>query len=236
MDTQSPKFKVRLALFVSGGFILFLLAIFIIGRQKNLFSPIFKVSAKFNSVSGLQVGNNVRFSGITVGTVDKIQIINDSAVLVKLIIEKDVQKFIKTDCQVSIGSEGVIGDRILNITQGSPDAPSVKDGQTLPSIEPIEMDAIMTSVSYTVANAEIISEQLAEIMFKINNGKGTLGRLIQDTTIAENISQTIKNLKKSSKGLDENMEAAKSNFLLKGYFKKKEKEAAEKKAAEQKEK
>ena len=82
----------------------------------------------------------------------------------------------------------------------------------------------MASLQVTADNAEIISDQLAEIMIKINSGKGTLGRLIQDSTIAENINQTIVNLKKSSKGLDENMNAAKHNFLLKGYFKKRKKQ------------
>jgi len=81
----------------------------------------------------------------------------------------------------------------------------------------------------TANNAEVISHQLAEIMIKINRGKGTLGRLIKDTTIAENINQTIVNLKKSSKGLDENMNAAKENFLFKGYFNRKKKAALKKK-------
>ncbi len=95
----------------------------------------------------------------------------------------------------------------------------------LASMEPVETDAIMASLQVTAGNAEIISAQLAEIIFNINSGKGTLGRLIQDTTIAENLSETMYNLKTSSKGLDENMEAAKHNFLLRGYFNKKEKAA-----------
>jgi phospholipid/cholesterol/gamma-HCH transport system substrate-binding protein len=92
----------------------------------------------------------------------------------------------------------------------------------------------MASLQITAGNAEIVSQQLAEIMLKINSGNGTLGRLIQDSTIAENINQTIVNLKKSSKGLDENMNAAKENFLLKGYFNKKQKAAAKLKAEQEK--
>jgi phospholipid/cholesterol/gamma-HCH transport system substrate-binding protein len=177
----------------------------------------------------LQVGNNVRFSGINVGTVDNIEIVNDSTVKVDMLIQKEVQKFIKRDCQVGIGSEGIIGDRILFITQGNSDNIVVKEGQKLNSLEPVETDAIIQNLKVTVENAEVVTDQLAEILYKINNGSGTLGRLIQDTTIAENIDKTIENLKKSSKGLNENMEAAKHNFLLKGYFKKKEKEAEKKK-------
>ena len=142
----------------------------------------------------------------------------------------------KADCQAAIGSEGIIGDKILVITQGSSEAAAVKDGQQLSSSEPVETDAIMASLSITAANAEVITDQLAQIMTKVNSGNGTLGRLIQDSTIAENFSQTIKNLKTGSKGLNENMEAAKHNFLLKGYFNKKEKAAAKlKKEKEKKE-
>ena len=225
MDTQSQNFKVKLGLFVAAGFSIFVIAIFLIGRQKNLFDPVFKLTTTFYNVSGLQVGNNIRFSGINVGTIGNIILINDSTVQVDMIIKKSVQQFIKTDGIAAIGSEGIIGDRVLIITQGSSVAESVKDEEFISSVEPVETDAIITSLAVTAVNFEIISEQLAEIMIKINSGKGTLGRLIQDSTIAENINKTIINLRSSSKGLDENMNAAKSNFLLKGYFNKKTRQA-----------
>jgi len=227
MEKHTTKFKVRLGLFIAGGLIIFIVTVFIIGRQKNLFVPVYKLTTTFYNVSGLQVGNNIRFSGINVGTVDNIKIINDSTVQVDMLIQKYVQKFIKTDCEAAIGSAGLIGDRILIITQGSSYAPLAKDGQQIESKEPVEPDAIMSSLQVTADNAAIVSLQLAEIMTKVNSGSGTLGRFIQDSTIAENINQTIMNLRKSSKGLDENMNAAKENFLFRGYYKRREK-AAEK--------
>jgi phospholipid/cholesterol/gamma-HCH transport system substrate-binding protein len=228
METHTQKFKVRLGLFVIGGLTLFVLAIFIIGKQKNLFDPVFKLTSNFYNISGLQVGNNIRFSGINVGTVDNIYIINDSMVKVDMLIRKDVKQFIKSDCEVAIGSEGLIGDKLLVITQGSSNAPLVKEGQKVGSKEPVETDAILASLQLTADNVAIVSDQLVEIIIKINSGQGTLGRLIQDSTIAENINLTIENLKKSSQGLNENMNAAKENFLLKGYFNRKEKAAEEK--------
>ncbi|MCU0610050.1 MAG: MlaD family protein [Chitinispirillaceae bacterium] len=234
MNMDKSKFKIRLGLFVAGGLALFIVAVFLIGKQKNLFNPVIRLTATFKSVSGLQVGSNIRFSGINVGTVDNLTIINDSTVRVDMIIDKKVQRFIRKDCEAGIGSSGIIGDRILNISQGSTDAPLAKDGQQIGSKEPVEVDAIITSLQVT-------SEQLAEIMTNINSNQGILGRLIQDSILAKNINQTILSLKESSKGLDENMEAAKHNFLLKGFFKDKEKaaqkakdEAAEKKAEEDK--
>ncbi len=233
MEMHTDKFKVRLGLFVAGGLTLFVLAIFIIGKQKNLFNPVYTLHSKFYNVSGLQVGNNIRFSGINIGTVDNITIINDSTVRVDMLIKKEVQRFIKQDSEVAIGSEGLIGDRLITITQGTGSSPLAAEGQQLSSLEPVETDAIMASLQVTAGNAEIISQQLAEVMIKINSGNGTLGKLIQDTTIAENLNQTILNLKQGTKGLGENMEAAKHNFLFRGYFRKKAKAAAQK-AEEQK--
>lgn len=228
METHKEKFKVRLGLFVIVGLLLFVLAIFIIGKQKNLFDPVIKVTTTFYNVSGLQVGNNVRFSGINVGTVDRISILNDSTVLVDMLIKTSVQKFIKKDSEVGIGSEGIIGDKLLVISQGSTDSPMVKNGQELVSTEPVETDAIIQSVEATALNAEIITTELAEVMISINNGKGTLGRLIKDSTIANNLSKTMQNLRTSSKGLEQNMEAAKENVLLRGYYKRKERERRKK--------
>lgn len=235
MKEHSQNFKIRLGLFIAIGIFIFVVAIFLIGKQKNLFNPVYTLNTTFYNVGGLQVGNKVRFSGINVGTVDAVTIINDSTVSVTMFIKNDVQKFIKTNSEVSIGSEGLIGDKLLQISQGTTNANFAKDGYSLMSIEPIEMDEIIASLKITAENAELITEELGEIMVAINSGDGTLGRLINDPKIAENLSQTMSNLKSSSKGLDENMEAAKENFLLRGFFKRKERaEAKAKKKAEEK--
>ncbi len=234
MEMHTPQFKFRLGLFIIIGIALFVLGIFIIGKQKNMFNPVFSLKSNFHNVSGLQVGNTVRFSGINIGTVDNIRIVNDSTVKVEMLIKKEVQKFIKTDSYAAIGSEGIIGDKVVVITQGNVKNKIVKSGQQIPSIEPIETDAIMRSLKITADNAALASEDIVGIVDKINSGEGTLGRLIQDKQMAANIDQTIVNMKKSSKSLDENMEAAKHNFLLRGYFKKKEKAAAKAKEAARK--
>ena len=231
MESHSQNYKVRLGLFIIGGILLLVVTVFIIGKKNNLFDPVFKLTSDFYNVSGLQVGNNIRFSGITVGTVDDITIINDSTVRVIMLIRNDVKKFIKTDSKAAIGSEGIIGDRLIIISQGGSDAAVVKAGQTLESTEPIETDDIMASLQITAANSEIITDQLSEVMIKINSGNGTLGRLINDPTIANNLGQSISNIKSGTAGLSENMEAVKENFLFKGYYNRKKK-AADKKAAD----
>lgn len=228
MKVNKERFKFRLGLFVIGGFLLFIVAIFIIGKQNFLFDRVFTISTKFYDVSGLQVGNNVRFSGINVGTIENIQVINDTMVQVDMVVKESVRKYIKTDSEIGIGSEGIIGDKILYITHGGQKSPIIKKNQFLFSFEPISPDDILKSIEVTALNAEVITLELSEIMEKINSGRGTLGRLIQDTSIAHNLSETMKNIKSGSQGLDQNMDAVKDNFLLRGHFRRKEREARKK--------
>jgi phospholipid/cholesterol/gamma-HCH transport system substrate-binding protein len=212
MEMHSQKFKIRLGLFVSLGVLLFIIAVFIIGKQKNLFNPVFKLTSTFYNVSGLKIGNNIRFSGVNVGTVDNIRIVNDSTVRVDMLVRHEIKKFIKSDSKVAIGSEGLIGDKLLIITQGSSNSPLVVKNQQLKSIEPIEMESIIASVKATAENTEIITAQLALVMMKVNSGKGTLGRLIHDSDIAQDIKRTVGNFESSSQKLDETMKFTKSNL------------------------
>jgi phospholipid/cholesterol/gamma-HCH transport system substrate-binding protein len=149
-----------------------------------------------------------------------------------MIIQRRVQRFIKKDAKASISSDGLMGDKVISITAGTPTTPVVADGDSLGSYKPIETDQIMASLKTSADNAAIITSNLADISSRITNGKGALGKLLHDTTLSSNISSTMKNLNSSTKKLDENMEAAQHNFLLRGFFKKKEKEK-QKKAEEE---
>jgi len=230
---ERKNYKIKLGLFVITGLILLFLAIFVIGKQKNLFDPVFAIKANFENVSGLQVGNAVRFSGINVGTVDQIAIINDSTVQVTMLVKKDVKKFIKQDSEAGIGSEGIIGDKLIVLSRGGISNKVIKEGQLIASNEPVETDAIMESLQITADNAAIATGEITEILAKVNEGKGSLGKLINDDSMADALDATMTNLKTSTKKLDENMEAAKSNFLLRGYFKKKKKAEERKKKADE---
>ena len=201
MESHTRNFKIRLGLFIAGGIALFIIGVFIIGKQQNMFNPVFKLTSTFYNVSGLQVGNNVRFSGINVGTVDNIHIIDDSTVMVQMLIRENVKQFIKSDAKVALGSEGLIGARLIVITQGSSDAPMVEEGQHIASIEPVEMDDIIASIQITAGHAEVITQELAGIMTQVNSGEGTLGKLIHDPSLAKTIDHTVANFERSSREL-----------------------------------
>jgi phospholipid/cholesterol/gamma-HCH transport system substrate-binding protein len=221
--------KWKVGLFVLVGLALFLGGIFFIGNQKNLFSPVFHVQAVFSNVAGLKVGSNVRVGGITVGTVQSIALVTDTSVKVVMTIESNVRRFISKDAGVSIGNDGLMGEKVIVISPGMNGQEQIKEGGLLTAEPPVDMDQIFASLKLSVDHAAVITGELSDIAYRINHGNGILSRLIGDTIFASNIAKTMTNLKNSSKGLDENMEAAKHNFLLSGYFKKQKKEAEKKK-------
>jgi phospholipid/cholesterol/gamma-HCH transport system substrate-binding protein len=179
-------------------------------------------------VSGLKLGSNVRLGGIDIGTVDDISLVTDTSVQVQMVLHKDIQKFIKKDAKASIGSEGLMGDKVVVISPGTTGQAIVAENDSLGSHQPIETDQILASLKTSADNAAVITANLADISNRINHGQGALGKLLHDTSLSSNISSTMKNLKSSSEGLNENMEAAKHNFLFRGFFRKKEKEKKKK--------
>lgn len=230
---KEKNYKWKLGLFSIAALVIAVGAIYYVGKEKNKFGSVLHLSAQFSSVSGLKPGSNVRLGGINVGTVDDIGLVTDTTVQVDMIIQTKVQKFIKKDAKASITSDGLMGDKVITITAGTPTTAVVANGDSLGSLKPIETDAIMASLKTSADNAAIITGNLADISNRINNGKGALGKLLRDTSLSSNISSTMKNLKSSSRKLDENMEAAQHNFLLRGFFKKKEKEKKKKEEEEQ---
>ncbi|MBN8851941.1 MAG: organic solvent ABC transporter substrate-binding protein [Sphingobacteriales bacterium 50-39] len=232
---KEKNYKWKLGLFSVATLVIAIAAIYYIGKQKNKFGSVLHISALFNSVSGLKIGGNVRMGGIDIGTVDGIELATDTSVQVQMIIQRRVQKFIKKDAKAAISSEGLMGDKVVSITAGSPGQQTIVEGDSLSTLKPIETDQIISSLKTSADNAAIITHNLADISSRINNGKGALGKLLKDTGLSTNISATVRNLKQGSEGLKENMEAAKHNFLLRGFFRKKEKEKEKEKKKQEEE-
>lgn len=216
--------KIKLGIFVSIGIVLLATGIYYIGETKKMFSSTFRISAMFKNVNGLQVGNNVRFAGINVGTVDDIEIITDTSVKVEMVIDVNTQRFIKKDAKAIIGSDGLMGGRIMNITPGTTGNHIIQNRDMIGTSLPVSMDDVFFKLKLTSDNAAQITDDLAAVISNIRAGRGTIGKLFMDTVFAENLDKTIVNVKQGTKGFQQNMEAAKSNVLLRGYFKKKKKE------------
>lgn len=204
--------KMRLGIFVIIGLMLFVLAIYFIGEKQKMFGETNKLSAIFNNVSGLQLGNNVRYSGINVGTVRGISMINDTTIRVDMIIDKSVFKHIKKNAVATIGSDGLVGNMIINITPGENSFRAVQPGEIIKSINRIRTDDILNTLNVTNQNAALLTIDLLKITREITQGKGTVGLLINDTIMGSDLKQTMRYLKLTSKGTSESV--SKLNELI----------------------
>ncbi|WP_127019506.1 MlaD family protein [Flagellimonas beolgyonensis] len=198
MTAKSSIQNLKLGIFVVIGTILILIASYLIGNRQNMFTRNFTISAVFNNVNGLQVGNNVRFSGINIGTVDRLQMENDTTIYVFMKVEEKMQKFIKRNAIATIGSDGLVGSMLVNIVPGTGEAPMVEDGDQLESYSKIGTQDMLKTLNVTNENAALLTSDLLQVTQSLTQGKGTLGRLLNDTIMANDLSKTIKNLKYSS--------------------------------------
>lgn len=187
--------KIWLGVLVVLAAVFLVIATYLIGNNQNLFNKSFSISTKFNNVNGLQQGNNIRFSGINVGTVKALEIENDTSIRVVMLIKKEVQKHIKKDAIATIGSDGLVGNMIVNILPGKDSDIPVQDGDQIQSYSRIGTEDLLNTLNVTNENAALLTANLLKVSQSLVQGKGTLGRLLNDTIMARDMQRTITNLR-----------------------------------------
>lgn len=317
MDSTTQKRSVIVGIFVFLGIVFLVLGILVIGNLKNTFKSKTEVFTMFDDVGGLQVGNNIWLSGVKIGSVSQLQFYGESKVKVGMKIDVKSQPFIHKDSFVKLGSDGLIGNKILVIYGGTPQSPPIESGDTLRTEKTFSSEEMINTLQENNKNLFSITSDLKIITGKIAKGDGSIGKLMNDdevythleaasrslqntagqaqklisslnkfseglnkegtlahqlttdTTVFKSmrssvirlqqisdtahvfisnlkeassnpqtsigvllhdeeagahLKQTIINMESSSQKLDEDLEAAKHNFLLRGYFKKKDRE------------
>jgi phospholipid/cholesterol/gamma-HCH transport system substrate-binding protein len=191
--------KIRLGLFVIIGLLIFVLATYLIGDKQKMFGKTSHLETIFDNVNGLQIGNNVRYSGVNVGTVRGIEMINDTNIKVDMIIDKAIFKHIKKDAVATIGSDGLVGSMIINILPGKGTQSPVEPDDIISSVNRIRTDDLLNTLNKTNNNAARLTENLLTITEEINDGKGTVGLLLNDAEIAKDLKETMRYLKISGR-------------------------------------
>ena len=213
--------RTRLGIFVIVSLSLFVACIYFIGQRQQLFSKTFHISGIFQDIGGLQVGNSVRFSGINVGVVSSIEQLTDTTVRVEMSVNEQTRKFIKMNATAMIGTDGLMGNKLVLIIPGSPTARVINDNDIIATSHSVSMDEILVKIKETSDNAAGISTDLAVLVHNIRMGKGTIGKLFADSAFANTIDATMVNIKQGAGGFKKNMDAASHNIFLRGFLKKK---------------
>jgi phospholipid/cholesterol/gamma-HCH transport system substrate-binding protein len=190
--------KIKLGIFISIGLLVFIVGIYFIGEGQQLFRSTFRISGSFKDVAGLQAGNNVRLSGVTVGVVDNIQIESDSSIRVEMLIDEKTRMFIKKDAKATIGSEGLMGNKMMIITPGTGGKKEIENKDTVQTDMPMNLDEVFLSLKTTIDNTSNITNDLSKITHNIQSGKGTIGKLLMDQSMRQNFDSTVENLKEGS--------------------------------------
>jgi phospholipid/cholesterol/gamma-HCH transport system substrate-binding protein len=214
---KDTSYKIKLGMFISLGIALFIVGIYFIGEKQQLFRGTFHLSGVFRDVAGLQAGNNVRLSGINVGTVENISIVSDTSIRVEILIDESIRKFIKKDAVASIGSEGLMGNKLLIINPGTGGKMEIENNDIVKTVQPINMDDILISLKTSIDNTSNITSNLSKITGTIQSGKGTIGRLLTDKSLGQTFDSTFVNLKESSAGFRMLVDKAKKSWLLWGF-------------------
>ncbi len=213
--------NLRLGLFIILALALFSVGIFWIGKKQFLFRSTYQLSADFPNVAGLIVGSVVRVGGTQQGTVTHINLPPrpDQNVHVVMDLTDGTRQVVRHDSTASISSEGLVGDKYVEVSFGSPDSPPVKDGERIKALPPLQIsdliektNGVLDTARNSMDHVETMAENLKLITGKINDGKGTAGALINDKSLYSNMNAGVN-------AMQEDMQALKKNFLLRGFFK-----------------
>lgn len=186
--------NIQLGLFIIIGTVFLIVAFYKVGSKRNLFGSTFQISSQFHNVSGLMPGNNVRFSGIDVGTVESVEIIQDNKVKVVMVIDSKVKNFILKNAVASIGTDGLMGNKLININAQDEPSEIIENGDVIQSVQQVETDAMVRTLNETNENIKDITANLLNFTDKINH-KNNIWSLLKDTIVAGEIQSAINQFK-----------------------------------------
>ncbi len=211
----------RIGLFVIAGLTILTLGVFMIGSNDFLFDHTYRLRAQFANVSGLAEGADVRVGGLRRGTVHSIELPNrpDGKVTVFMNLSMKTRNIIKTDSKAAIKSEGLLGDKFVEVTFGSPDAPEPKPGDLIGSEQTRDMADLMAGAGDLLQTANSTMQNIDSITTKMNSGTGTLGALINDKKMYQDARAATVEAQQGAAAFHDNMEALQHNFFLRGFFK-----------------
>lgn len=166
MKTNSTRIIIA-GVFVAIGVAALFATVMVIGKEKRLFGEQIALRTYFLDVQGLQAGAPVRLAGVAIGKVDVIEFAANQAdkrILVRLSIEKSASEKLRGDSVASIASSGLLGDKLVNVTMGTPKEPSLKDGDELKSIEPPDYFKFVEKGQLILDKGALVADNLAKLL------------------------------------------------------------------------
>jgi phospholipid/cholesterol/gamma-HCH transport system substrate-binding protein len=194
------------------GLAFLILTLYMIGKNRNLLGSTFTIKAVVTNVNGLVPGNNVRFKGIDVGTVKSLSVENDTAIIVTMMIDKKIKPFLRKNAVASIGTDGLMGNKLININSQAGDAAFIEEGDVILSLKPVETDEMLRTLNTTNQNIEKITGNLYEITLKLNSSQ-SLWTLLSDTIITQDLKKAVFDFRKAGEHTSDLTNTARSLMM-----------------------
>jgi phospholipid/cholesterol/gamma-HCH transport system substrate-binding protein len=187
----------KLGGFVLGGLIFLVLLLYMIGKNQHLFGDTYILKARFENIQGLVTGNNVRYAGIQTGTVKEINVLDDTTIEVIMVIEKKMQRIIRKNAIASIGTDGFVGNKLVNLTPVRQPAATAAEGDILFARKSVSTDDMLQTLSKTNGDIAVIAAELKSTAQRINNSDA-LWKLLNDQSIPGDIRLTLANIRSAT--------------------------------------
>ncbi len=189
--------NIRLGSFVLGGLLFLVLLLYMIGKNRNMFGDTYVLVARFENIQGLVAGNNVRFAGIEAGTVKKINILNDTVIEVTMVLQKKMQSIIRKNAITSIGTEGLVGNKVVNILPGGQPGPLAEEGDILLSKKAVNTDEMLQTLYKTNNDIALVAAALKTTVQRVNNSSA-LWDLLNEKSIPKDVRMSIANIRQAT--------------------------------------
>jgi phospholipid/cholesterol/gamma-HCH transport system substrate-binding protein len=189
--------NLKLGAFVLAGLLFLILLLYMIGKNRNLFGANFILKARFENVQGLKAGNNVRYAGIDVGTVKRINIVNDTLIELVMTIDDKVRSIIHKNAIVSIGTDGLVGNKVVNITAAKQPSPVAEDGDILLSKKPVDTDEMLRTLYKTNNDIAVVADNLKTTLNRLNNS-GALWSVLNEQGLPQNLKLSASNIRQAT--------------------------------------
>ncbi|MCX8031539.1 MAG: MlaD family protein [Thermodesulfovibrionales bacterium] len=194
MKKQIKLAKLKVGIVITIALLILFFTVFFAGGIEELFSPKVEIKANIRDVKGLRNGSPVWFSGIEVGSVKNMKLHEEYGTLVTLSIREDLLGFIKKDSKVVVQTMGLLGDKYVEITTGSPKAEPIKKGDILEGRPQLEIKDIVDASANSISKLTDFIEKLDRFIIKVETGEGTIGKLISDPSLYRNLNDATKHL------------------------------------------
>ena len=182
--------QIRVGLAVVAALLVLAVAIFFIGESAAIFGARYELTTLMPSANGLIAGASVKLAGQDVGKVETIEFIpienrhrSQDVLKITMSINVAVQQQIRGDSEARVRTQGLLGDKVIDLTPGSPEAPALTPGDTVPSAIAVDYEQMLASAAELVDDLSVMLRNMRSIADNLLAGHGTAGRMLMDTTL-----------------------------------------------------